>query len=205
MNYTTLPSQDIVTKAIEALKANGIQAESVSSSQEAKTRALNLIPKGAEVMPMTSITLNQTGIADEINNSGNYDSVRNKLNSMNRDTQNLEMQKIGAAPEYAIGSVHAVTEDGQIIIASNTGSQLPAYVYGSPHVIWVVGTQKIVKDLAEGMDRIKEYIVPLETQRARKAYNLPEFNTNMSKVLIINKEINLNRIRLIFVNENVGF
>ena len=154
---------------------------------------------------MTSITLEQAGIADAINNSGDYKSVRNELTKMDRKTQGEEMQKLGAAPVWSIGSVHAVTEDGQVMVASNTGSQLPAYAYGSPHVIWVVGTQKIVKDIEDGMKRIKEYIVPKETVRARKAYNLPDFNTFPSKILIVNREINPERIKIIFVNQVLGF
>ncbi len=102
-----------------------------------------------------------------------------------------------------VGSVHAVTENGQVVVASNTGSQLPAYAYGSQNVIWVVGTQKIVSDLDAAFNRINEYVLPLEADRARKAYGVE--GSNVSKLLILNKEINPNRIKLIFVNENLGF
>ena len=157
-------------------------------------------------MQMTSITLDEIGVSKEINESGNYDSVRNKLNKLDRNTQHREMQQLGAAPEWAIGSVHAVTEDGKILIASNTGSQLPGYAYGSSHVIWVVSTQKIVNNLDEGMERIYDYVLPLETLRARKAYGLPDtFNSNVSKLLLITKEVSPNRITLIFVKEKLGF
>jgi len=112
------------------------------------------------------------------------------------------MQKLGAAPEYAVGSVHAVTEDGKVIIASNTGSQLPAYAYGSAHVIWVVGTQKIVANLEQGLKRIYEYVLPLESERLKKVYGV---ESNVSKLLIINKEIAPNRLTLILVKQKLGF
>lgn len=206
MNYSKQAPKDIIDKTIIALKANGISAELVETADAAKEKALSILPKGAEVMSMTSITLEQTGIADAINNSGEYNSVKNQLAKMDRKTQGKEMQKIGAAPVWTVGSVHAVTEDGKVMVASNTGSQLPAYAYGSSHVIWVVGTQKIVKDIEDGMNRIKEYIVPKESERSRKAYGLPDYyNTNISKLLIFNKELNPERLKIVFVNQVLGF
>ena len=116
------------------------------------------------------------------------------------------MRKLGAAPDFAVGSVHAVTEDGHLLIASNTGSQLPAYVYSAGKVIWVVGAQKIVKDLDEGMKRLREYVLDLETARARKAYGLPDdWNSFYSKVLVFRREVNPGRTHLVLVNEALGF
>lgn len=197
-------SKEIVTKTINALKANGITAEYVANGEEAKEKVVNLIPKGAEVMTMSSVTLDMIGVAEAINTSGEYDSVRNKLNSMDRNTQGREMQKLGAAPDYAVGSIHAVSQDGKVFIASNTGSQLPAYVYGSGHVIWVVGTQKIVADQEEAFKRIYDYVLPLESVRLNKQYNM---NTGsfVSKLLIVNREFTPNRVHIIFVNEALGF
>lgn len=206
MKHTQLAPQETISKTIASLKKNGITAEIVQTAEEAKKKISELIPQQAEVMTMTSITLAETGIEELINNSGNYTSVKEKLSSMSRETQNKQMQEIGAAPEWAIGSVHAVTEDGKVVIASNTGSQLPAYLYGSPHVIWVVGTQKIVKDLDEAMQRLNEHVIPLESERARQAYGLPEdWNSYDSKVAIVQREVNPDRIHLIFVNQQLGF
>src|SRR3989338_6420101 len=109
MQYNIIPSDEIIQKTIASLKSNGIGAMVVENGEAAKTKALKLIPAQSEVMDMTSVTLETIGIAKEINESGKYNSVRNQLNSMDRKTQNSEMQKLGAAPVYAIGSVHAVT------------------------------------------------------------------------------------------------
>jgi hypothetical protein len=192
-----------VNKTIEALKENGINAFVVDNGEEAKRKVLEMIPEGAEVMNMTSVTVDSIGLAAEINESGKFDSVKNKLSKMDKVTQGKEMQRIGAAPEWAIGSVHAVTEDGTLMIGSNSGSQLPGYAYGASHVIWIVGTQKIVKDLDEGMKRIYEHVLPLESERARIAYGVD--GSFVSKLLIINRENNKNRINLIFVKEALGY
>lgn len=201
-NWSELANNESIAKAIEALKANGINAIVVGNGAEAKAKVLEMLPKNAEIMNMSSVTIDTLGLPKEIQESGKYNSVKNELAKMNRKTQGLEMQKLGAAPEYAIGSVHAVTEDGKVIIASNTGSQLPAYVYGASHVIWVVGTQKIVKNVDEGIKRIYEYVLPLESERMQKTYGVGSF---VSKLLIINKEKVPNRLTLILVKEKLGF
>lgn len=203
--WNNLANDTTLTTTIEALKANGMNALVVDSPEEAKEKALSLIPQGSEVMTMSSVTLDSIGLSKEINESGKYNAVKPQLMKMDRETQGVEMQRLGAAPTYAVGSVHAVTQNGEVIIASNTGSQLPAYAYGSSHVIWVVGTQKIVANLDDAMKRIYEYILPLESERLAKAYNKPGLKSNPSKLLIIKKEINPTRITLIFVKQSLGF
>lgn len=205
MNWDEVASPEIIDKTIENLKKNGINAEVVANGEEALRLIESTIPKRAQVMTMTSVTLKETGIRKLIDASGEYESVKNLLKEMDGG-QVREKRQLGAAPDWAVGSVHAVTEDGQVMVASNTGSQLPAYVYGAEHVVWIVGAQKIVKDLDAGMKRIQDYILPLETERARKAYKLPDtYHSFVSKVLIFNREVNKERLHLIFVNEKLGF
>lgn len=201
--WKKLAEEQVLDKTIEALKLNGINAMVVENGEEAKKRALELIPQGAEVMNMTSVTVDSIGLTDEILNSGKYDAVKNKLVKMDRNTQGLEMQRIGSAPEWAVGSVHAVTEDGKVVVGSNSGSQLPGYAYGASHVVWIVGTHKIVKDLDAGIKRVYDYVLPLEADRARKAYGVD--GSFVSKMLIINRENVEGRINLIFVKEALGF
>mgnify|MGYP001578730343 CR=1 FL=1 len=204
MTFNELANSETVAKTITNLKNNGINPELAGNGQQAKDRVLEILPAGAEVFTMQSMTLKSLEIDTAINESGKYNSVRNQLSQMDRKTQSLEMQKLGATPQYSVGSVHAVTEDGKVVIASNTGSQLGAYVYGSAHVIWVVGTQKIVPDLDSAFKRIYDYILPLESDRLNKAYNLTA-GSYVSKILIINREINPSRLTLVFVPEVIGF
>ncbi len=203
MSYNTLASEQSLQATVAALKTNNIESFVVDSGEAAKQKVKELLPQGAEVMTMTSVTLDSAGISQEINESGTYNSVKSELMKLDRATDSLKMQKLGSAPEWAIGSVHAVTEEGHVMIASNTGSQLPAYAYGSGHVIWVVGTQKIVKNMEDGLKRIYEYVLPLESERAKKAYGVP--GSYVSKLLVINKELMPGRVTIIFVKEQLGF
>lgn len=201
--WTRISDNKTLSVVLNSLKSNGIEALIIENKEEAKKKVLELIPKGAEVFTATSMTLDEIGILPEINESGDYDSVRNKLNSMNRTTQGEEMQKLGASPDWVIGSVHAITQNGEILIASNTGSQLSSYVYGSSHVIWVVGAQKIVKDIPEGEKRLYEYTLPLESERVKKAYGMPHSAVN--KLLIISREVRPHRITILIVKQVLGF
>jgi len=200
--WEQLADEQTIQKTIAALKENGIQALVVENSEEAKQQVLKLIPEGSEVMTMTSVTVGTIGLDVEINESGRFDAIRNKLYAMDEETQAQEMNRLGAAPAFALGSVHAVTEDGHVLIASMTGSQLPAYAYSAGKVIWVVGTHKIVENVDDGIHRIYEYVFPLEDQRAQQAYGV---NSGVNKILMLNKEINPARITLIFVKEKLGF
>jgi hypothetical protein len=121
---------------------------------------------------------------------------------MDPRTQKLDMNRLGAAPEWATGSVHAVTRDGHLLVASRTGSQMAAYVYGALKVLWVVGAQKIVEDLDDGIRRIYEYVLPLEDARAMQVYGT---HSGVNKLLVINEELEAGRLHLILVNEALGF
>lgn len=201
--WENLADESVVKKTAQALEKNGFTVMLAKDGDDASEKAFSLIPEGAQVMNMTSMTLHALGLDEEILKSGRYDAVKNTLAVMDKKTHDSEMRALGAAPTYAIGSVHAVTEDGHVLIASNTGSQLPAYVYGAQHVIWLVGTHKIVKDIDEAMKRIYEHSLPLESERAKKAYGVS--GSNVSKLLIYNEETQKGRVTLIFIPEVLGY
>jgi len=202
MAYDTVATEDQITTAEKALQANGMAVTVVDNGQEAKKAVLGLLPKGSEVLTVTSQTVEAIGLAAAINESGDYDAVRPKLMAMyGDDTKKREQRKLGTAPDYVVGSVHAITLDGRVLVASATGSQLPAYAYGAEHVIWVVGAQKIVADLDDAIKRLKDYIFPLENERAKAAYGR---GSGINKKLILNKEVP-GRITVILVKEKLGF
>lgn len=200
--FDQLPDDATIARTAAALTANGITAHVVADAAAALAKLQELLPAGESVMTMTSATLDTIGAAAAINESGRYASLRAKLTAMDRKTQGRQMQQLGAAPEWAVGSVHAVTEDGRVLVASATGSQLPAYAYGASHVIWVVGAQKIVSNLEAGMRRIAEYVFPLEDARALKAYGV---HSGLNKVLTLNREATPGRLAMILVKEQLGF
>ena len=160
------------------------------------------MPPGAEVYANVSKTLEQIGVSAEIDKSGRYEAVRPKVLSLDRKTQADEIRILRSRPAYIIGSVHAITEAGKILTASNGGSQLAPYAYGARHVILVVGTQKIVKDLNEGFRRIQDHVIPLEETHMQELYKV---STAVNKMLIVNKETHLNRISMIIIKEEIGF
>jgi len=200
--FAELATDEQIERTARSLEANGIHTLIAENGAEAKRLFFELIPDEAEVFLGSSVTLEKLGIKDEIDQSGRFDALRPKMFAMNRETQGREIRKLGGAPDYAAGSVHAVTEDGQVLIASNTGSQLGPYAAGAGKIIWVVGAQKIVKDLNEGLRRIAEYCYPLEEMHMQELYKM---STGVSKVLIVNREIRPNRITMIIVKEKLGF
>lgn len=202
MEFSKLASDEQITRTSLALEANNIHSIIAKEGVEAKRIFFELIPDGAEVFLGASITLEKLGIRDEIDKSGRFDALRPRMFAMNRETQGREIRKLGGAPDYAAGSVQAITEDGHVLIASNTGSQLGPYAMGAGKVIWVVGVQKIVKDINEGLRRIQEYCRPLEEEHMRQLYNM---GTSVNKVLIVNRESRQGRITMIIVKEELGF
>src|SRR5215217_7499923 len=200
--FAKLASDEQIERTVEALEANGIHAIVAANGEEAKRIFFELVPEGAEVFLGASVTLETIGVKDVIDKSGKYEAIRPKMFAMNRETQGREIRKLGGAPDYAAGSVHAVTEAGQVLISSKTGSQLGPYASGAGKVIWVVGAQKIVKDFNEGLKRIQEYCYPLEDVHMHQLYNT---GTDINKILVVNAEFRPNRITMIIVKEQLGF
>jgi LUD domain len=200
--FTELASDEQIAKAAAALERNGIQPLLAATGAEARDLVDSLLTGGAEVYNNTSQTLEATGIADNIERSGRYQPLRLRLYRMDREMQRREMRALAASPDYVVGSVHALTEGGSLLIASASGSQLGPLVSGAGHVILVIGAQKIVSDVATGMRRIYEYCYPLEDARARRAYGVP---SGVNNILIINKVMTAGRVTAIIVKERLGF
>ncbi|MEN9407833.1 MAG: hypothetical protein RLZZ455_1049 [Candidatus Parcubacteria bacterium] len=203
-HWTTIPTDEKINKTSESLKANGISPLIVDSGKDAEKTILSLIPQGASVMNGSSTTLKEIGFIDTLKkNTHGWNNLHEAmLGEKDPAKQNL-LAKQSTMADYYLGSVHAVTEQGTALIASNSGSQLPAYAFNAGHVIWVVGAHKIVSDLDEGIKRVYEYVLPLESERAHKAYGVP--GSFVSKLLIFNKENVPDRITMILVKEKLGF
>ena len=105
--FTTLPDEQTLASAVTALEEHGFSVEIADNLEAAREAVLARIPHGSSVMTNTSVTLEETGIADAINDGGPYESARNKMFALDFATQALEMKAIGGQPDYALGSVHA--------------------------------------------------------------------------------------------------
>ena len=200
--FGTLAAEARVRRTAAALAANGFSVLRATDAAEAKEVVVRLIPVGSQVHHGASQSLEASGIIDAIEKSGRFDPVRPRIGALDRQTEADQIRRLSAAPDVMLGSVHAVTETGSLLAASMGGSQLGPYVSGAGRVILVVGTQKIVSDLQEGLRRIDEYAFPLEDARAQAAYGI---HSAVNKVLIINREIVPERITVVLVDEVLGF
>jgi hypothetical protein len=199
--FTTLPDEPAIASAVTALEEHGFSVEVVDDLDAARQAVLARIPQGSSVMTNTSVTLQETGIADAINGGGGYESARNKMFTLDFATQAQEMKAIGSQPDYALGSVHAVTRNGTLVIASASGSQLASYAWGAANVIFVVGAQKLVPTLEAAHQRIYQHSLVLEDARAIAAYGQ---HSSVGKILEIHTELP-GRIHIVLIRQAVGF
>ena len=199
--FTTLPDDQTLAATVVALEEHGFSVEVVDDLDAARVAVLARIPDGSTVMTNTSVTLQETGLADTIAAGGTYESARTRMMALDFGTQLQEMKAIAGQPDFALGSVHAVTRDGALLIASASGSQLASYAWGAANVIFVVGTQKLVPTVEAARERIYEHSLKLEDARAYAAYGQNSF---VGKILEIHQELP-GRIHVVLVRQAVGF
>ncbi|MBI3685108.1 lactate utilization protein [Candidatus Azambacteria bacterium] len=205
MNYKTLADEKSIQKAIAALAERGVEGIAVVDGMEALAKIKEFIPQGASVMNGASRTLEQIGYVAYLKSGAHgWNNLHEKIFAEQDRTKQSALRKQATLSDYYLGSVHAIAETGEFVIASNTGSQLSHIVFNSPNLIFVAGTQKIVPTLADAMKRLKEYVVPLEDQNILKKYGM---HTMLSKIVIFNRENSMmgRKVRLIFVKEKLGF
>jgi hypothetical protein len=200
-DYTSPAPEAIIQKVAEALRANNIATQVVDTADDARRLVLELVPEGAEVHSGKSKTLADAGIFQELFESGRYESIRARYIAMDRQTQAREMRKLSAAPDYMLGSVQAVTEGGELVVASASASQLGPYASGAGHVILVVGSQKIVRDLDQAIRRIEQHVFPYEDAMVHERMKIHTF---IGKVLIIRREWIDGRMTVVLVREPLG-
>ncbi|MDX6243005.1 MAG: hypothetical protein QOE76_728 [Frankiales bacterium] len=199
--FTSLPDDQTIASTVVALEEHGFSVELVGDLDAARRAVLARIPQGSSVMTNTSVTLQETGIADAINNDGPYESARNKMFALDFATQAQQMKAIGGQPDYSLGSVHAVTHQGTLVIASASGSQLASYAWGAANAIFVIGAQKLVPTLEAARERIYKHSLVLEDARAIAAYGQ---NSSVGKILEIHQELP-GRIHVVLIRQAVGY
>lgn len=205
MKYAIPATQEVMMKTIGALEQRGIDAAVVDMKSEALAKILALIPSGASVMNGSSRTLEEIGFVDYLK-SGNHDwrNLHAEILSEKDPAKQAVLRQQAILSDYYLGSVHAVAETGELVIASNSGSQLPHIAFTSPNLILVVGSQKVTPNLAEAVTRVREYVLPLEAERMKKA---GMGGSAISKLLIVEREpVFMGRqVRVILVREKLGF
>jgi len=207
MDYNILPTTDRLQKTMEAVRARGISVTLVETKEAALTQLQTLIPAGGAVMTGASVTLQQIGFEDLlISGKHPWRNFKDEVLAEKDPAKQAILRKQGTLTDYFLGSVQAIAETGEIVIASATGSQLPAYAFSSSNVIWVAGAQKITPTLETALQRVREYVLPLEDQHMKQLRG-KEASTFIGKLLVFEREAPYLRrnVNLILVNEVLGF
>jgi len=205
MNYETLATQEAIERTINALAERGVEAVLVENRAEALEKVKSLIPKGASVMNGSSRTLEEIGFVDYLKSGTHgWKNLHEKILAEQDPVKQALVRKQSVLSDYYLGSVHAVAETGQFVIASNSGSQLPHLAYTSPNLVLVAGTQKIMPDLDAALARVREYVLLLEDKRMKDVGMGGSF---ISKLLIFEKEQAFmgRKVLVLFVKEKLGF
>lgn len=205
MKYDTLAEEPMVRTTKEALVSKHIDVTAVKNGDEALEIIRGLIPKGSSVMNGASKTLEQIGFVDYLKEAEHgWINLHEKILEEKDLVQQSVLRHRATLSDFYVGSVHALIENGDFVVVSNTGSQLPNIVYSSPNLIFVVSTKKIVPTLDEAMKRIEEYVIPLENKRMMDAYGM---GTALNKILIFKNENPMmgRKIHMILVEESLGF
>jgi L-lactate utilization protein LutC len=203
--YSTIASEESISNVVSGLTPRNFEPIIVNNKEEALTKIKELIPQGASVMNGSSKTLEQIGFIDYLKaGTHGWNNLHEAIIAEKDPAKQAEMRKQAVLSDYYLGSVHALTEEGEMVIASNTGSQLPHIVFTSPNLILVVGAQKITPTLSEAFKRLEEYVVPLEDERMKGVYGQ---GTHKSKTVILHYEnpIMNRKVRVIIVKESLGF
>ncbi|MEV7237610.1 LUD domain-containing protein [Streptomyces sp. NPDC051020] len=201
-DFAAPASAERLDRAIAALRANGFTAELLDDAAAARARIKDLIPEGAGVFTGASETLRLSGVAEDIEAGDRYQAIRPRVLKMDRATESDQIRRLAAAPDVFVASVAAVTENGSLVIASASGSQLPAAAGGAARAIWVVGAQKVVPDLSTALRRVEEHSLPLETARAQAIYGQP---SAVNRLLVLNAEPQPGRGTVLLLREAIGF
>ncbi|EST18427.1 LUD domain-containing protein [Streptomyces roseochromogenus] len=200
--FSAPASAERLDRAVAALRANGFTAELLDDAAAARARIKELIPEGAGVFTGASETLRLSGIAQDIETGDRYQAIRPRVLKMDRATESDQIRRLVATPDVFVASVAAVTETGSLVIASGSGSQLPASAGGAAKAIWIVGAQKVVPDLRTALRRVEEHALPLETARAQAVYGQP---SAVNRLLVLNAEPQRGRGTVLLLREAIGF
>lgn len=205
MDYTELASSEKLTKTIAAFVDRNFEGSIVTTKEEALAKIQELIPAGASVMNGSSRTLEQIGFVDYLKEGKHgWKNRHEEVLTESDPARQAALRRETTVSDYYLGSVHAVTEDGELFFASNTGSQLPGIIFNAQNVILVVGAQKIVPTLADAYARLATHVIPLEEENMQQKYGM---SAQHNKTLILHGEnpIYGRKIHVIFVNEQLGF
>ena len=194
--------QAAIDRTVSGLKARNVDAVVAENGDDARRLLIEMIPDGAEVFKSTSETLDSIGYSDYIRETDRYRNLYLEIShELDRERQR-ELRRMASVAEYYVGSVHAIAETGEVIVASGSGSQLGAYVYGAKYVIWVSGVQKICPTLDDALARVKGFSVERHHEWA-VSQGRPA--APLGKLMVFENEQNPDRIKMVLIKESLGW
>lgn len=204
MDYETLPPKETIEKTAVAIRKRGVEVLIVNDRKEALEKVKDLIPGGQTVMNGSSTTLDEIGFTEYLK-SGNHkwQNLHEPILKEQDQQKSMFMRRQALLADYFLGSVNAIAQTGELVAADASGSRVGAYPFAAGHVILVAGAQKTVPTLEDAIKRVREYVLPLESERAKKAYGMP--GSLVGKVFILEKEMFPQRTYLVLVKEKLGY
>ncbi|MDB5254209.1 MAG: lactate utilization protein [Parcubacteria group bacterium] len=205
MDFSTLASDETIAKTTAALTGNSFIPVVLNTKEEALEKIKELIPEGASIMNGASETLHAIGYIDLLKSGQHkWHNLHDAVLAETDEVKQAALRKQSVLSDFYLGSAHALTEKGEIVVASNSGSQLPHLAFTSPNLILVIGSQKITPTLADAFRRIDEKILPLEDVRMKGVYG---YGTLHAKTLILHKENPAmgRKVHVLIVKESLGF
>jgi hypothetical protein len=201
LDYTAPASEAELESLAANLRDRNFEVLIVDTAADAKAALMERIPTGSQVHSGKSKTLEDAGVFEELMESDRYDFIRRRTLKMDRRTQGDQIRKLSASPDIMLGSVQAITEAGQLLFASASGSQVGPLGSGAGKLILVIGSQKIVPDLESALRRIREHVVPYEDARLREQLGL---GTKLTRILIIEQDYSPGRTTIVLVRNPLG-
>ena len=196
-------TNDVLIQTSLALTQRNIHTSIAENAADAKQLLIDLIPRNSEVYVSTSETLDSIGYTEHISQSNGYKSLNELVTAEpDLDAQKDVRRRVTTIADYFVGSVQAISASGEVIIASGSGSQIAAYVYGAKKVFWVAGIQKICPDLPSAIERVRGYTLEKHDQWL-EGYGRSA--APVGKLLIFEHEQVKERVHMILVKETLGW
>ena len=195
-------STEAIQRTIEGLASRNVEAFLVESREVALAKLLELVPEGSEVFVNTSETLATIGYTEYMHGNDRYVNLHDRMMAQPDPAAQREFRRKTTTADYFVGSVQAIAETGEIVIASSSGSQIGAYSYGARRLILVAGTQKICPTLAEAEARTRGWTLERHDRWLEDRGVAP---TPIGKYMVMEHEPVVGRISMVLVPERLGW
>lgn len=203
---------DKINNLIKTLQKNNINGYMVESKEELISQIEAIVEKDSVVSVGGSMTLFELGIIDYLR-KGRYEFLdRYKDGLSPADIEDIYRKSFFADAYFT--STNAITEEGELYNVDGTGNRVAAMLYGPKKVIFIVGTNKIVKDMDEAVKRVREIAAPLNTKRLNRKTPCTKVGHCMdcsspericNEYIVIKRQRDKSRMHVIFINENTGY